>query len=104
MMSGKGYLSEPFTSAANGELLSVFAVPVFDKNRKVVGAINAKLSGLWISETLAEVLQEQNNTFGFIVSKKGRTIGAIATELVERNDNIIELAKKVPEFEIQRIL
>lgn len=99
VMSGKGYLSEPFTSAANGELLSVFAVPVFDKNRKVVGAINANLSGLWISETLAEVLQEQNNTFGFIVSKKGRTIGALATELVERNDNIIELAKKVPEFE-----
>lgn len=99
VMSGKPYLSEPFISAANGELLSVIAVPIFDKNHNRVGAINANLSGLWISDTLAEILQGYDNTFGFIVSKEGRTIGALAQELVERNDNIIEAAKNVPDFE-----
>lgn len=99
VMSGKPYLSEPFISAANGELLSVIAVPIFDKDHNKVGAINVNLSGLWISDTLTEILRGQNNTFAFIVSKEGRTIGALEQDWVLRNDNIFELAKKEPDFE-----
>ncbi|PIE98176.1 MAG: methyl-accepting chemotaxis protein [Treponema sp.] len=97
-MSGKNYISEPFISALNGNLIFVIAIPVYNMENKIVGVLNVAIDGLWLSEQIKDI--KIGETGGaYIVGKSGITIADPDPEVVKEQENSTEVAKTDPSYE-----
>ena len=96
-MSGNIFVSEPFTSLLDGQLIMVFAVPVYDRDRTIVAALNVAVSGRWLTDQVDDIIIGQTgdctiwNTAGTIIADRDFS-------LVENAFNPIEKAKTDSSF------
>ncbi len=96
-MSGNIFVSEPFTSLLDGQLIMVFAVPVYDRDRTIVAALNVAVSGRWLTDQIDDIIIGQTgdctiwNTAGTIIADRDFS-------LVENAFNPIEKAKTDSSF------
>ena len=96
--AGKNFASEPILARSSNKLVIVLAVPVYDNNRKISGILNCVIDGLWLSNQIDDIVVGMTGNC-YILGLTGITIAQKNYELVKKQDNIIENAKKIPAFE-----
>ncbi|MGP1602433.1 cache domain-containing protein [Treponema sp.] len=53
---GERFLSEPFVSAADGQLIIVCGVPIFDANKNIAALLNVSLPASWLSDQIDDIV------------------------------------------------
>ena len=91
-IAGKSFFSEPYVSRANGQLINTLSVPVYDDSKTIVGVLSADVSGLLLSQNIADIVVGKTGNC-YIMGPTGIIIADRDTDLVEKQDNIIEQAK-----------
>ncbi|MGI5099434.1 methyl-accepting chemotaxis protein [Treponema vincentii] len=94
-IEGKSFFSEPYISRANGQLINTLSVPVYDDSKTIVGVLSADVSGLLLSQNIADIVVGKTGNC-YIMGSTGIIIADKDTDLVEKQDNIIEQAKTDP--------
>ena len=94
-IAGKSFFSEPYVSRANGQLINTLSVPVYDDSKTIVGVLSADVSGLLLSQNIADIVVGKTGNC-YIMGPTGIIIADRDTDLVEKQDNIIEQAKTDP--------
>ena len=94
-IAGKSFFSEPYISRANGQLINTLSVPVYDDSKTIVGVLSADVSGLLLSQNIADIVVGKTGNC-YIMGSTGIIIADKDTDLVEKQDNIIEQAKTDP--------
>ena len=90
---GKRFLSEPFVSAADGQLIIVCGVPIFDANKNVAALLNVSLRGSWLSDQINDIVVGKTGIC-YILGLTGITIAYKDMEVVKSRTNYSEEAKK----------
>ena len=98
VLSGKNFVSEPLIARSTNKWVIIFAVPVYDNNRTIVGILNCVVDGLWLSQQIDDITVGKTGGC-YILGLSGITIAQKNHEIVKKQDNIIENAKKIPAFE-----
>ena len=91
-IAGKSFFSEPYISRANGQLVNTLSVPVYDDDKTIVGVLSADISGFTLSEAIADIVVGESGNC-YIMGSTGIIIADRDTDLVQKQDNIIEQAK-----------
>ena len=91
-IAGKSFFSEPYISRANGQLINTLSVPVYDDDKTIVGVLSADISGFTLSEAIADIVVGESGNC-YIMGSTGIIIADRDTDLVQKQDNIIEQAK-----------
>ncbi len=89
---GERFLSEPFVSAADGQLIIVCGVPVFDANKNVTALLNVSLRGLWLSDQIHDIVVGKTGNC-YILDNTGTVIAHKVESLVTEKANAQEKAK-----------
>ncbi len=97
-MSGQNYISEPFISDLNGELIFVVAIPVYDMDKNIVGVLNVAMDGFWLSDQIKDIRFGKTG-YCFVLDKEGNEIGNNNHKLVMEKFNAINEAKTKPMYE-----
>ncbi len=97
-MKGKKYASETFPDILTGNLIMAFSLPVYDKNNKIIAALNVCVDGLWLSKHIEDIVVGKTGG-AYIVGKNGTTIADPDPEVVKRQENSIEVAKTDASYE-----
>ncbi len=97
VMKDKIFVSKPFVSLIDNQLIMVIAVPVHDENRHIVNAINVSVSGKWLSEQVADIVVGKTGEC-YITGTSGECIAHKNFELVQNQWNAVEFAKKDSSF------
>ena len=92
VMQGKRFMSEPFISAANGEIIMIVAVPVYNEERTIIGALNISLDRLWLSNQIDGITVGKTGAC-YILGTTGITIADKNIQLVQELSNIIKNAE-----------
>ena len=91
-MSGNVFVSEPFTSLLDGQLIMVFAIPVYDRRQTIVGALNVAVQGTWLSDLIDDIVVGKTGACT-ILGLSGTTIADPDYELVRRQENTARQAQ-----------
>ena len=94
---GKRFLSEPFVSAADGQLIIVCGVPVLDANKNVTAVLNVSLRGSWLSDQIDDIVVGKTGAC-YILGLTGTTIAEKDFACVERMENVQEMGKTDAKF------
>ena len=92
VMQGKRFMSEPFISAANGEIIMIVAVPVYNEKRTIIGALNISLDRLWLSNQIDGITVGKTGAC-YILGTTGITIADKNIQLVQELSNVIKNAE-----------
>ncbi|WP_312702359.1 methyl-accepting chemotaxis protein [Sedimentibacter sp.] len=87
-LSGHPAVSDLIVSSVTGELVLIFASPVYQQD-KVVGVIYGRRDGHALSEIISEVSYKQTG-YAYMVNNQGVTVGHRNTDLVLAQDNDIK--------------
>ena len=81
-LSGKNFVTEPYIERVNGTLVISFAVPIFDFAHTIVGVLSADVSGLLLSEDIADI----------VVGKTGHCyiLGLTGTTIADKDTNLVK--------------
>ena len=81
-LSGKNFVTEPYIERVNGTLVISFAVPIFDFAHTIVGVLSADVSGLLLSENIADI----------VVGKTGHCyiLGLTGTTIADKDTNLVK--------------
>lgn len=90
-LNGKPAVSDLIVSSATGELVLIFAAPVY-QHGEVVGVIYGRRSGTALSEIVSGTSYKQTG-YAYMVNNQGVTVGHKNTDLVLAQDNDIENMK-----------
>lgn len=94
-MNGESTITEPIVSKISGELVTVFAAPIW-KNGIVDSEVVGCIMLIPDSEFLNDIMRNVNiseNCGAYIINKNGDTIADNDTEVVVNGENIEQLAK-----------
>lgn len=94
-LGGESYMSDPLISKVDSSMIFVFAAPIFDDNKQVVGVVCGMADAQELSEIVKQVTFGESG-YGFILDKQGTTIAHPSSELVLKADNTINNAAKDP--------
>jgi len=90
VMQGKDYFSEPLFSRIHKDtLIAVFAVPIYDNNRTIVGCLAANVDGLWLANQIKDILVGQTG-YCYVLGLTGTTIATKVTDRVKKMENVIK--------------
>ena len=81
-MSGRRYISEPYTSTVTNELYQTFSVPVKDNTGRIIGIIASNIYGETMSKKIAELTKNLSNGSDIIVISR-KTGAIIASNTVD---------------------
>ena len=91
--AGKNYFSEPLISRIdNAKLIIVVAVPIYDSNRKLSAILAANISGLWLSDSIKDIVVGQTGS-SFIIDSDGVTLAHKDLSAVKTMLNTIKESK-----------
>ena len=97
-MMGKRFCGTPYADERlNGEFVMDISVPVYDKNKVVIGVLIADISGLWLSEQIKDIVVGKTGSCS-IEDDKGATIAYKDEKLVKTFFNGIDEGKKNPQY------
>lgn len=90
-LSGQPAVSDLIISSATGELVLIYAAPVYQQGN-VVGVIYGRRDGHALSEIVSRISYKQTG-YAYMVNNQGVTVGHRNTDLVLAQDNDIENMK-----------
>ena len=90
-LKGEPSVSDLIISSATGELVLIFAAPVY-KQGELVGVVYGRRDGHALSEIISTV-NYRNTGYAYMVNNQGVTVGHKNTDLVLAQDNDIENMK-----------
>lgn len=90
-LNGQPAVSDLIISSATGELVLIFAAPVY-KQGEIVGVVYGRRDGNALSKIISEVSYKQTG-YAYIVNNQGVTVAHKNTDLVFTQDNDIENMK-----------
>ena len=90
--AGNNFVSEPLIARSTNKWVIIFAVPVYDNNRTIVGILNCMIDGLWLSEQIDDIVVGKTG-YCYILGLTGTTIAHKKTDLVTSQDNILNNVK-----------
>ena len=96
-ISGVPFVTEPYISRLDNQLVSTLAVPIYDNNKKIIGVLAADTDGLQLSKDIGHITVGKTG-YCSIVGLAGNMIAHPRKEVVERQINFQELAKTKPEL------
>lgn len=88
-MKGNTFVSEPFTSSLDGKLIMVFAMPIYDSQQTIVGALNVAVQGTWLADQIDDIVVGKTGACT-ILGISGTTIADPDYELVNNLSNTIQ--------------
>lgn len=93
-LSGQPAVSDLLISSATGELVLIFAAPVY-KQGNLIGVVYGRRDGHALSEIISHVNYRETG-YAYVVNNEGVTVGHQNTALVLAQDNDIENMKTDP--------
>jgi len=90
--AGKRSVFEPHLSRATHKLQVLFAVPVYDKNRRITGVLSALLPSTFISDEIEDIVVGKTGE-SYIINMNGTVIAHRNTDMVISSYNFFEKAK-----------
>ena len=92
-IKGKSYVTEPFLSQITNNMQILFAVPVYDDANTIIGVLSAAVPGKLLSEEISDIVVGKTGEC-YIVGLTGTAIAHKNFEIVTKQQNAIEMAKK----------
>ncbi|WP_342036139.1 methyl-accepting chemotaxis protein [Treponema phagedenis] len=92
---GKTAISEPFVSRGEEGLIIAIAVPVYDTNQQITGALVAVMNASYLSDMIKDIVVGKTGSC-YILGKTGTTIAEKDYKVVMNFENIIEKSKIDP--------
>ena len=92
-MTGKSSVSDPSVSNVDKSIVIMAAVPIKDKQGKVVGVLTGRSDNAALSK-ITDVIKIGDNGYGYMISSTGLTIAHPDEEQVKSMVNTMEAAKK----------
>jgi len=80
-MAGRKFISEPIISKSDGSLITVFAVPIYNDERKTIGVLAATVPGTWLSDQIMNITPGSS---GYCV-----ILGANGTVIAHKNKDLV---------------
>ena len=72
-LQGKQFVSDLLISETTNSLVSIFSVPIYDNERRIIGVLSADIAGLWFRDNIKDiVIGETGNCY--IIGPTGATI------------------------------
>ncbi len=90
-LSGQPAVSDLIVSSATGELVLIYAAPVYQQDN-IVGVIYGRRDGNALSEIISDISYKQTG-YAYMVNNQGTTVAHKNTALVQAQDNNIENMK-----------
>ncbi len=97
-LQGKTFISHPFVSNLDGSLIMIAATPIYDEENQIVGVLNVRLDGSWLSKRIEDITVGTTGEC-YILNAEGTTIGAKDIDLVKTKTNSLELVKENTELQ-----
>ncbi|OOM75609.1 methyl-accepting chemotaxis protein McpB [Clostridium puniceum] len=95
---GKRGITDPIISKADGSLIINMAVPIKDKDGKVVGVLIGSRDADEISKIISDITVGKTGK-SFIINNSGVTVAHYNKESVTKSENVIEEAKNDPSLQ-----
>lgn len=97
-LKGNRVVTEPIISKTDGALIINMAVPIKDKDGKVIGVLVGSRNAAEISEIISDITVEKTGK-SFIINSTGLTVAHYNKDAVTNSDNMIEKAKEDSTFQ-----
>ena len=91
-IGGTPFVTEAYISRFNNKLVNTLAIPVYDIDRKIIGVLAANTDGIRLSKDIDDIIVGKTGHC-YILGPTGTVIAHKNAELVEKQANLIELAK-----------
>lgn len=91
-LKGNKVITDPIVSKDTGKLVINIAVPIMDRDGKVIGVLIGNRDAGEISQIISDITVGKTGK-SFIINKSGVTVAHYNKEAVEKSQNIIEEAK-----------
>ncbi|WP_428771203.1 methyl-accepting chemotaxis protein [Treponema sp. HNW] len=93
-IAGKNFFSEPLISRTGSrDLVGVFAVPIYDENRRVAAILAGSVNGLWLTESIDDIVVGKTGE-AYVLGVTGTTIAYKDIQWVKEQRNASVLAQK----------
>ena len=96
-MQGKSFITEPYFSRTNDQMIITFSVPIYDNNHQIVGVLGAAAQAEWLSDTISDIIVGESGRC-YIIGLTGITIADTDIEIVKSQGSSIERAKTDPAY------
>ena len=97
-LKGNRVVTDPIISKDNGSLVINMAVPIKDKDGKVIGVLVGSRDAAEISEIISDITAGKTGK-SFIINNVGLTVAHYEKDAVNNGNNIIEKAKEDPSLQ-----
>ena len=91
-VKGDNAFSTPFKSKADGSIICIVAVPIYDENKEIAGVLSAVINGLYLIQFIKDIVVA-NTGYCYILGEKGVTLAHKNAELVKTMSNAIDMSK-----------
>ena len=91
-MSGKPFIAQPRISRTTGSLRNIIAVPIFDTNKKIIGALCAGIETSIFSNQIKDITAGETGGC-YILGSDGAVIAHKIIDIAMQQENTIEKAK-----------
>ncbi|MBQ9237716.1 MAG: HAMP domain-containing protein [Treponema sp.] len=91
-LRGNNFLTEPFLSELNDQIIVSFAVPIYDDAHRLSAVLVADLHGLWLSNSIKDIVVGKTG-YCYIIGGTGTVTAHPDVELVRNFQNAQRLAQ-----------
>ncbi|MEL3905472.1 MAG: methyl-accepting chemotaxis protein [Treponema sp.] len=91
-VKGKNFISEPLISRLGNSLVIIFAVPIYNDRKEIIGVLAATMRAFRLSEEIKDITIGKTGSC-YILGLNGTTIAHPYTEIVEKQYNALEIVK-----------
>ena len=88
---GKNFVAEPLVSRSDGSFVLVFAVPIYDDNRTIIGVLLASVEASALSHDIEDIVVGKTG-YCYILGLTGTTIATKDFARVKAMENVIKMA------------
>ena len=96
-VTGKKYVSEPYTERATGSLVTTLVVPIYGDDNKMTGILSADIKGSFLSDSIKDINIGRTG-YCYILGKTGTVIAHRDFSLVENYNNFQQEAESDSEL------
>lgn len=92
-MNGKQYISDPFLSTIDNELIIIYAIPIYDNQKNIVGVVGLEKEGTGLCDLIKDIKIGKTGSAFIISNLTGTTVAYQDKKTVIEGENIGEQAK-----------
>ncbi|AIW89444.1 chemotaxis protein [Treponema sp. OMZ 838] len=97
-VTGKRFIGVPDRDETRGNALFIaFSIPVYDRNKNLIGVLGADVDGHWITEQIKDIVVGETG-YCYVINSDGTVIGHKDASLVDNFDNAQQRAQTDAQF------